>query len=201
MDTARDTSKRQPQRTCLATGEVKHKDNLVRFVLSPEGALLPDVAERLPGRGVWVTATRSAVETAIKKQAFSRGFKQPVKADSSLPAQVESMLLARVVHWLALANKCGEAVLGFTKVEAALKEGRPALVLLASDAGASDQQKIQSLAGKNNIEVCTLLSREALAKPFGRDDAVHIAMLPGGIVQQMQKEIRRLAGFCTKVAL
>lgn len=174
---------------------------MVRFVLSPDNVIVPDVAERLPGRGVWVTATKDALETAVRKQVFSRGFKQTVKADAALPAQVERLLRERVLHWLALANKSGEAILGFTKVEAALKEGSPALLFLASDAGPSDSQKIQSLGGRRGIEICHLLSREELARPFGRDDTVHIALLPGGIVHQMQKEIRRLAGFCTKVAL
>ena len=192
---------RSPERTCLATGETGSKETMVRFVLSPDGMIVPDVAERLPGRGVWVTATKEALELAVRKQVFARGFKQTVKADAALPAQVERLLRERVLHWLALANKSGEAIIGFTKVEASLKEGSPALLFLAQDAGASDKQKIQSLAEWRGIDICSLLARDELARPFGRDDTVHIALLPGGIVRQMQKEIRRLAGFCTKVAL
>jgi predicted RNA-binding protein YlxR (DUF448 family) len=193
--------KQAPERTCLATGEVKDKEHMVRFVLAPDGALTPDVACTLPGRGVWVTATREALETVVKKQAFSRGFKQPVKATPELVPQVENLLRALLLHWLALANKSGEAVMGFAKVEAALKGEALAIVFLAADAGPADADKIQSLTGWKQVELCSLLNRTELGRPFGREEAVHVAIKPGGIAAQMQKEIRRLAGFCATGAL
>lgn len=199
--TAAANSKHQPERTCLATGEAKAKDGMVRFVLSPDGLLTPDLADNLPGRGVWVTATREALQTAVRKQAFSRGFKQAVKAPDGLADTVERLLRERLLHWLALANKAGQATVGFAKVETALKEGSPVLLFLAEDAGPSDAEKIQSLAAKRGIELCALLRREELGRPFGREELVHVAIRPGGVSGQMQKEIRRLAGFSTKVAL
>lgn len=174
---------------------------MVRFVLAPDGALAPDVVGTLPGRGVWVTASRSAMETAVKKQVFSRGFKQPVRVTPELVTQVEQLLRVRLLHWLALANKSGEAVMGFSKVEVALKEHPLELVLLASDAGPSDADKIQGLAGRKGVNFCNFLTRAELGRPFGREEAVHVAVKPGGIAGQMQKEIRRLAGFSAKGTL
>lgn len=199
--TAAENLKHQPERTCLATGEAKAKDGMVRFVLSPDGIVTPDLAENLPGRGVWVTATREALQAAIKKQAFSRGFKQAVKAPDGMADTVERLLRSRLLHWLALANKAGEATAGFAKVEAALKESSLALLFLAADAGPSDADKIQSLAAKRGVEICSLLRREELGRPFGRDELVHVAIRPGGVSGQMQKEIRRLAGFSPALAL
>lgn len=202
MDAAEQTALgHTPVRTCLGTGQVRAKEGMVRFVLSPDGLLTPDVAESFPGRGVWVTATRDALQEAVRKKAFARGFKQPVKASLELVDQVERLLRVRALHWLALANKSGAAVMGFAKVEVALKNGRPALLLLAADAGAADAEKIQSLADWKEVPICRYFSREELAKPFGRESIVHVAIQSGGIVQQMQKEIRRLAGFCYHLAL
>ena len=194
-------AKRSPERTCLATGDTREKAGMIRFVLSPDGELVPDVVGTLPGRGVWVSATREAMHTVIRKGGFSRGFKKQIKADATLVDRVEQRLRARLIHWISLGNKCGDAVMGFAKVEAALKANTPALVFLAADAGAADSDKIQSLIEKRRAELCSLLTRAELAQPFGREDTVHVAVQPGGIAQQMQKEIRRLAGFCTNLAL
>ena len=113
----------EPERRCVATGVSGPKDPLIRFALDPDGRLTPDLAERLPGRGVWLTAARGAVETAVKKRLFSRGFRQPVEAPADLADRLEALAAKRVIEAISLARKAGLAVMGFEKVRARLRQG------------------------------------------------------------------------------
>src|SRR5438094_1462459 len=123
-DSALDTGPNQavsaPQRLCAATGTVKPIDELIRFVVGPDGAVVPDVKQRLPGRGIWITSTRQALQTAVARNAFARSFRRNVRAEADLVEQTERLLEQAALDALAVCRKAGRLAIGFTKVDAAL---------------------------------------------------------------------------------
>ena len=126
----------ESERRCIATGDSGPKCGLVRFVLGPDGMIWPDLGEKLPGRGIWVSADRSAIEKAAKKGLFARGAKAAVKVPDDLAEQVEAGLARRLVDLVSLARKAGQAVCGLEKTKAELVAGKAALLLQASDGSA-----------------------------------------------------------------
>lgn len=181
-----------PERRCVATGESGSTERLIRFVLDPAGRLTPDLAEKLPGRGVWLTADRALVEKAVKKRLFSRGFRQPVEAPEDLADRLEALAAARAVAALSLARKAGLAIAGFEKVRARLREG-PAGALLAARDGAEDGRgKLAALAGETPIVAA--LSADEMGQGFGRDATVHAVLDRGGATDAVLREARRLDG-------
>src|SRR5262245_61484949 len=129
-------------RQCAVTRAELPPDDLIRFVLGPDGSIVPDLARRLPGRGVWVTATRAMVDAAVRRKVFARSLKQPVATPGDLPDLVERLLLKRVAEALSLANKAGLLVAGFAKVEALLDQGQAMVLLHASDGAADGVEKL-----------------------------------------------------------
>ena len=107
----------EPERRCLVTGERQGKAEMIRFVVSPDGQIVPDILEKLPGRGIWVTSDPDILRQAVSKQLFSRGAKQKVTVADDLPEQVEALLVRRVCELIALSRKSGKAVAGFEKVK------------------------------------------------------------------------------------
>lgn len=187
------------ERSCIVTREAQPKDGLLRFVVSPEGMLIPDVAEKLPGRGIWVTASRSILQQALDRQLMSRAAKQKVTIPSDLLERVESLLLKRVQDWLSLTVKSGESVAGFVKVEAWLAKRKVGLILEAVDGAEDGRAKLLRLAPDIPCEM--VLTRNEMAEPLGRDDVVHLAIASGGILQFLLRDVRRLAGFRKKDTL
>ena len=179
------------QRRCIATGRSVDKSGLVRFVLAPSGDLVPDLAERLPGRGVWVSARRDAIDRAVARKQFSRGLKRTVAARSDLADSVEDLLVRRIVELLGFARRAGEAVCGFEKCSALVSRGGN-LLLHARDGSAAGLDK---LAGRSSITVLRVLDRAELGEAFGRSDAVHVALHSGGLATRIARECARLAGF------
>ncbi|MBC6440508.1 MAG: RNA-binding protein [Rhodospirillales bacterium] len=180
-------------RRCLATGESADKKLLVRFVLAPDGKVVPDLAERLPGRGAWVSARREAIEQAVAKGLFSRGFKGRALADSDLPASVESLLVQRIIELLGFARRAGEAVTGFEKCRS--MGARTGTVLLHARDGSMDG--LRKLAGAGTERAVRVLEGAELGAPFGRDMAVHVALAKCGLTEKIVRECSRLAGFRT----
>jgi len=121
-------------RTCLVTGEELPKDELIRFVVGPDNSIVPDLAQNLPGRGLWVKAAREPIAAAARKNLFSKAAKASVKADPNLADIVESLLRKRCFDFMGLARGAGLAVLGQTQVEAAVAGRAAGSVLLANDA-------------------------------------------------------------------
>src|SRR4051812_17343271 len=105
------------ERRCIVTGEVLPEARLLRFVVGPEGEIVPDVAAKLPGRGLWVRAERSAIAQAAAKRLFAKAAKAPVKLDAGLPDRAEACLVERMLAYLGLARRAGELLLGFDQVE------------------------------------------------------------------------------------
>jgi predicted RNA-binding protein YlxR (DUF448 family) len=166
---------RGPLRTCLATGEVLPRERLMRFVVGPDAQIVPDLAGKLPGRGLWLTPTRAALEKAIARKAFARGARQQVKVDAGLADLVERQLLERAVGALGFARR-GGAVSGFAKVEERLRARKIALVVVATDAADSDGRA--KLAGWG-VRMVSFCDAATLGKIFGREDATYVGIARG----------------------
>lgn len=170
----------------------------MRFVLNPEGVIVPDLGEKLPGRGAWVSAERSAVERAVAKGLFSRAFKATVAAPAGLAAQVEAGLERRMLAALGLAKRAGDAVIGFDQVRAGLKEGPPGALVFAHEAARDGREKLLRLAYAahgEDVFLAAFASEAALGLAFGREGAIYAALRPGGVARMFKREAHRLAGF------
>jgi predicted RNA-binding protein YlxR (DUF448 family) len=122
-------------RRCIVTRQALEKPAMIRFVIDPEGRVTPDLKERLPGRGLWVTASRDALDQAAAKNAFSKAAKQSVKVDRDLADRVVALAKRELAELLGLARKSGQLVAGFEKVDAALRAGKVRVLVAASDGG------------------------------------------------------------------
>src|SRR5271154_922396 len=120
-----------PLRRCIVTGEERPKAELVRFVVGPDGAVVPDIDGRLPGRGLWTRAQRDIVAAAVTRRLFSRAAKQSVSTAPDLPDRVAALLLRRCVEGLGLARRAGQAVAGFEQVRSWLDHGRCGALVVA----------------------------------------------------------------------
>ncbi|MCH7833119.1 MAG: RNA-binding protein, partial [Proteobacteria bacterium] len=129
-----------PLRKCIATGALRPKDEMLRFVVGPDGSLVPDLDGCLPGRGLWLSAERDMVNTACAKGLFSRAARHRVKVSADLADQLEGLMVRRCLDLLGLARRAGEAVAGFEKARAWLREGKGGVILQARD-GATDGRK------------------------------------------------------------
>lgn len=187
----RDKDREEPERRCIVTGDVQPKAGLVRFVVSPEGQVFPDLAEKLPGRGMWVTADRDAITKAVKKGLFSRAAKAPVTAADNLADMVEAGLARRVVDLISLTRKAGRAVAGFEKVKGWLAEGRAKVLLQASDGSERGKGKLWTPEGGRWFG-CLTSSELGLA--FGRDSVIHGALGAGGLSNRVVEEAAKLSG-------
>jgi len=196
-DSAGEEDASSPTRQCAVTRERLPKEAMLRFVLSPDGVVTPDLAERLPGRGVWVQAERAAVETAARKGAFARGFKQQVRVPDDLAGLVERLLAKRCLELLGLARKAGYAICGFDQVRDALRNGAPAMLLEASDGAEDGRMKVYFLAKAlySGVKVAGAFSAAELGMAFGRDRVIHGLVRKGAIAENWETAYRRLTGF------
>ncbi|MBA4490958.1 RNA-binding protein [Paracoccus sp. S1E-3] len=179
------------ERRCLVTGEVQPKAGLIRFVLGPDSMVVPDLAEKLPGRGFWLTADRAIIERAITKGLFSRGAKAPAKPPEGLVELLEAGLARRVVDLVSLGRKSGHAVAGFEKVKDWLAAGRVKVLLQASDGSDRGKGKLWTPEGARWFG-CLTASELGLA--FGRDHVIHSALSRGGIADKVIRDAGRLNG-------
>ena len=140
----RGSDRRELSRLCAATHTVRPIADLIRFVVGPIGEAVPDVKNKLPGRGIWVTATRPALEDAIKRKVFARGFKRDVRLPADLVVRTEMSLERAALDALAIAGKAGTVLAGFTKVETALEKGEVAALLHAAEAAADGKRKLEA---------------------------------------------------------
>ncbi|WP_145104986.1 RNA-binding protein [Cereibacter sediminicola] len=188
----RDDMRDEPERRCLATGESGPKAGLIRFGLGPEGEVVPDILGRLPGRGMYVSADRKAIEKAAAKGLFARAARQPVKVPEGLVDLVEAQLARRVIDLISLARKAGEAVAGYEKVKDWLTKDEAKVLIQASDGSERGKSKLHPPSGKRSFIGC-LTARE-LGLAFGREHAIHGALAAGGLTTRVQDEAARLAG-------
>lgn len=182
-----------PSRRCIASGEVRPAEGMLRFVAGPDGNVVPDLAARLPGRGIWLSARRDMVNTAVAKNLFSKAARRKLTAPADLGDLIERLLARRCVELLGLARRAGQAIVGFEKVKAELKSKRGAVLLAASDGAADGRDKIRALAPA--LPLIEVFSAAELGAAFGRDHSVHVLLLPGKLAESVRIEAARLSGF------
>lgn len=180
-------------RRCIVARAELPKSDLIRFVVGPEANIVPDLAEKLPGRGIWVSAMMASVETAVNRGHFSRAAKMRVQAPSDLAAQVEGLLVRKLTDLIAMARKAGQAVAGREKSLAALTAGEAELLVQAMDGSLRERSGLRPPKGEDSRVTC-LLGHE-LGMAFGRDRVIHAAVLAGGLADRIGIEARRLKGF------
>ena len=186
-----------PLRMCVVTRERARQTKMVRFALSPDGVVTPDVTGKLPGRGVWALAERKIIDEAVEKAAFSRGFKAKVTADDGLSDLTEQLLVRRCQNHLSLAKKSGALVIGFDQVRAELPKKTPGWLLEASDGSADGRNKVQSLAKAlyNEVNLAGALTENELGASVGRAGFVHGLLQKGPFAKRWGTEYKRLTGF------
>src|SRR5689334_13307809 len=145
LDNGPRTDKSATMRMCAVSREVRPIDELIRFVVSPQGEVIPDLKRKLPGRGLWISASRRTVAEAVRRHQFSRGFKRDVRVAATLPADTEALLVRSATEALAMAAKAGQVVSGFAKVEGALREGQAEALIHASDGAADGIRKLDAI--------------------------------------------------------
>ena len=179
--------RRGTERLCALTREVRPIDALIRFVAAPDGTIVPDLKRRLPGRGVWITATRTAINEAVKRNAFARSLKREAKAASDLGNQIERQLENAALDALGIAHKAGRLAIGFGRTETALSAVPPvAAILSASDGSPEGARKIAAAAARRQtgenapeIPVIAAFTSAQLDLALGRSNVVHAALLAG----------------------
>ena len=180
------------ERRCIVSRESAPREGLVRFVRGPEDTVVPDLAENLPGRGVWVSAERAKVETARQKNLFAQAFRAPAKAPADLAARIEKLLADRAVALIGFARRADALFFGRDAVKAAIAEGRAGLLLAATD---SDGRDAADLARRWRGERFAVLTAAELGAALGREHVVHVALAPGRLAESLARELRRLMGF------
>ncbi len=197
------------RRRCLVTRREADRATLVRFVLDPEGRVVPDVAGRLPGRGLWLSATRDVVNTAVGKGLFAKGFRKAAVAGPDLADEVERLLARRCLDCLGLARRGGAVFAGTEKVRAALAAGRVGALVIAADAAPDGRRRMTAKAGHGRgtgsgeagardeaaVPVIETFSAAELGAALGRDHAVYVALRKGRLAARFVVEARRLDGF------
>lgn len=186
-------------RLCAVQRTQKPVDELIRFVLAPDGNVVPDLKRNLPGRGVWVTANRASIAAAVKSRVFGRAFKADVVTAADLDGLIQRLLERHVLDALAMAYKAGQTVCGFTRVEEALASHLPVTALIeAFDASADGSRKIMAATFRHrsaeaaDIVVVNRFASEQLDLAFGRSNVVHAALLGGSASKSFLARWRRL---------
>ncbi len=181
----------------IVSGETMDEARLIRFVQDPAGSIVPDMARKLPGRGVWVAATRPSLERAVRNGLFARAIKKKVLVSPSLAEQVEDLMLKRLLAGLGLARKAGSIVVGFEKARSAIVAGNAAFVIEAIDGSSDGRRKLfdalhRSLSPPRIVGLFTSLE---LSLALGAENVVHSVFLVGRGAERWSNEIERLSGF------
>lgn len=180
-------------RRCIVTGAVRPPDEMIRFVAAPDGEVVPDLGRVLPGRGIWLSAARDVLNTAVAKSLFSKAARQRLTVPPDLAERVERLLVARCLELLGLARRAGFVAAGFEQVRSECKAGRGALLLTACDAAMGGRSKVRALVP--DLPTVDLFSSAELGAALGRDATMHVIVQPGRLAERLLAETRRLAGF------
>jgi uncharacterized protein len=188
------------ERLCVATRTVKPVADLIRFVMSPDGTVVPDVKRKLPGRGVWVTATREALTTAVSRNAFARGFKSPVRGGPGLVEMTDHLLERAALDALSIAHKAGLVEIGFGRVEGALAKHDIAALMHAEGAAKDGTRKLAAAAKRRfgegaEMPIVDGFTSEQLDLALGRSNVVHAALLAGPASEAFLARYRGLQQF------
>jgi len=180
------------ERRCIVSGETKDSTHMLRFVIGPDDEVVFDVAGKLPGRGLWLSAGLDMLKTATAKGAFARAAKARAKVPDTLIDDVARLLKKRCLDRLGLARRAGDLVQGYDKVRASLKAQQPGLLIEAADGGEDGREKITRLAP--DVPVVALFTAEEIGHAIGRDNAVHALIASGKMAQEFLRDASRLAG-------
>ena len=189
------------ERFCALTRASLPVSDMIRFVVGPDGEAVPDVKRKLPGRGLWITATRQSLDEAIKRNVFARGFKRDIRVAADLAATTERLIERAALDALAIAGKAGLVVSGFSKVEAAIGREAIAAVIQAADAAADGKRKIygvlrcQSGAQPNKIAIVDAFTSAQLDLALGRLNVVHAALIAGPASETFLSRAARIVRF------
>ncbi len=193
-----------PLRTCVVTRIQRPIEDLIRFVAGPDGSIVPNLACRLPGRGVWISLQKSVVETAVRTRAFNRSLKREVKADPELPALIDRLLAARALAALSLTNKAGQVLTGFSKIDTSINEGSVWVLLHGQGAGDDGVEKLDRRFKAMNRDIgrpphiVTTFTIEQMSLALGRSNVVHAALKMGGAAEQFLVQAERLEKYRTE---
>ena len=182
-----------PERRCLVTRRRATKDSLIRFVVGPDNRVLPDIAAKLPGRGIWLSAERDVVNTACARNLFAKGFRAAVTVDAGLARSVEDLVAKRCLELLGLARRAGDVTLGFDRVCQALASGASGAGLIAVEAAAPSRRRLLRAAAET--PVLSAFTSVELARALGREHVVYVAVAKGRNAARLVVEAGRLAGF------
>jgi uncharacterized protein len=189
------------ERLCAATGEVKSVDHMLRFVIGPDQAVIPDLKRRLPGRGIWITATRQALELAVRRKSFARSFKREISSDCDLVTMTERLLEQAALDALAVAHKAHKVAIGFGRIAAALARDRVVALLNAAEAAPEGVRKLNSARNRRedaaDIAVIDGFSSAQLDLALGRSNVIHAALLAGPDSETVLARSARLDCFRT----
>jgi len=186
------------ERRDIVSGEIMPENRLIRFAVAPDGQVVPDVAAKLPGRGLWVEAAKVAIGKAVEKKLFAKAAKANVAASPDLAERVEKALVARMLGDLGIARRSGALVLGFDNVLRALEGPKPPKVLIEAFDGASDgKRKLYAAAHRMELACVVIegLTSAELGLALGRENVIHAAVQPGGFADRLIFDAERLSGF------
>ena len=180
-------------RTCIASGLRKPKVEMLRFVVSPDDSPVPDLDEKLPGRGLWLSADRDMLNTACARNLFAKRARRQVRADANLAHRVEGLLAKRCIELLQLARRSGVLTVGSDEVGSRLRAGANGLLVLAADGAPTSRRKMAELAP--DLVVRDVLSGDELGSVMGRERIVHALVAEGGLAVRLARDLSRLGGF------
>ncbi len=192
-----DDPERGAQRRCIVTRAQGDRGRMVRFVIGPDRAVVPDLAARLPGRGFWLSARADVIQAACAKGAFARAARGSVSVPVDLNGVLQAQLARRISDHLGLARRAGQAVAGFAKAREWVQGGHAGLVIQASDGSEDERRRLVS--GGGDVPVAWPLDAAGLGAVFGRDQVVHVAVAQGRLAQSLLDEILRLSGVSGRV--
>lgn len=198
----RKDAKEKPQRSCLGCRQTRDQDKLIRFVLSPQGEVVPDIDARLPGRGAYSCVSSECLKTVVKQRQFSRAFKQEARtmAPDEMAALVSRLLRERILGYLGLANRAGKIISGGSLVSDAIRAKlKPGLVLVATDVSEAIGEKIMQLAAVHGVACASVLTKDDFGAILGKAPRSAVAVRPGGFVAQLASEIERYRNFLGEV--
>jgi predicted RNA-binding protein YlxR (DUF448 family) len=178
-----------PERQCIVTRDSLPMSDMIRFVVGPDEQIVPDILRKLPGRGIWVTATKDALEKAVSKNLFARAAKAPVKVPENLIAEIETQATRRLIDLISLARKSGSAVAGYEKVKSWLGNEEATVLIQASDGSERGKSKLSTPHYGTFIG---WLTADELGLAFGRQTVIHAALCAGGLTSRVVEEAQRL---------
>lgn len=189
--------KADPLRSCLGCREVKPKNELLRFVLDPEGTLFPDISRKLPGRGAYTCFNRVCLEAALKRKQFNRSFKDEVRLlpEAELISLVVKAMDEKISSLISLANKAGKAVSGSDKVMDTLRKGEAGILILAADISSDSKAKFLAVAQRTEVETFMFSIKDCLGGPLGKEIRTAIAVQKSSFAGTLQLDLKRYWNF------